>query len=376
MRAFDGFQFNNAIFASIWLVFLGPVLIQVYTGDEFGAGDKTWMTACVLIFSAVYFYAFGSMGTSPRDWGLLPQALLRWGVLLAIALTSVPVIQTGAMSFAPYLAAMLGFTVPLKRSLPIVLATGAIGSVAVWLRAPENLGWSTFILLFIPLMLVAVGVFSQYDDSRHQLQHELDLAQQREDIATDVHDLLGHSLTVINLKSEVARRAMEKDPEQAKQELKEISELSRLALAEVCSTVTRMRTPTFAGEIQGARRALETKGITAHLPERLTTPGEHEAIFSWGLRELTTNVVRHSGARACWVSVTGEKLQVADDGCGFSDEEAHNGDGGLAGLRERAEAAGGQLIVRRERGLSTVLIAMGADREIIEDGATSEEENR
>src|SRR5699024_11355320 len=137
-------------------------------------------------------------------------------------------------------------------------------------------------------MIVALGVFSQYVDSRHQLQHELDLAQQREVIATDVHDLLGHSLTVINLKSEVARRAMEKDPEQAKQELKEISELSRLALAEVCSTVTRMRTPTFAGEIQGARRALETKGITAHLPERLTTPGEHEAIFSWGLRELTT----------------------------------------------------------------------------------------
>ena len=376
MRAFDGFQFNNAIFASIWLVFLGPVLIQVYTGDEFGAGDKTWMTACVLIFSAVYFYAFGSMGTSPRGWGLLPQALLRWGVLLAIALTSVPVIHTGAMSFTPYLAAMLGFTVPLKRSLPIVLATGAVGSVAVWLRAPENLGWSTFILFFIPLMIVVLGVFSQYDDSRHQLQHELDLAQQREDIATDVHDLLGHSLTVINLKSEVARRAMEKNPEQAKQELKEISELSRLALAEVRSTVTRMRTPTFVGEIQGARRALETKGITAHLPERLTTPGDHEAIFSWGLRELTTNVVRHSGARTCWVTVTGDKLQVTDDGCGFSDEETRNGDGGLAGLRERVEAAGGQLIVRRERGLSTVLIAMSNDREIIDDGATCEEENR
>ena len=373
MRAFNGFQFNNAIFASIWLGFLGPVLIQVYTGDEFNSGDKTWMTACVLVFSAVYFYAFGSMGTSPRGWGLLPQALLRWGVLLAIALTSVPVIQTGAMSFTPYLAAMLGFTVPLKRSLPIVLATGAVGSVAVWLRAPENLGWSTFILFFIPLMIVALGVFSQYDDSRHQLQHELDLAQQREDIATDVHDLLGHSLTVINLKSEVARRAMEKNPEQAKQELKEISELSRLALAEVRSTVTRMRTPTFVGEIQGARRALETKGITAHLPERLTTPGDHEAIFSWGLRELTTNVVRHSGARTCWVTVTGDKLQVTDDGCGFSDEETRNGDGGLAGLRERVIAAGGRLIVRREQGLSTVLITMGADREFIDDHATWQE---
>ena len=376
MRISEGFQFNNAIFASIWLVFLVPVLVQVYAGDEFSAGDKTWMTVCMLGFSAVYFYSFGSMGTFPRGWGLLPQALLRWAVLLAIALTSVPVIHTGAVSFAPYLAALLGFTVTLKRSLPIVIATGAVGSVAVWLRAPENLSWSTFILFFIPLMLVALGVFSQYDDSRHQLQHELDLAQQREDIATDVHDLLGHSLTVINLKSEVARRAMEKNPEQAKQELKEISELSRLALAEVRSTVTRMRTPTFVGEIQGARRALETKGITAHLPERLTTPGDHEAIFSWGLRELTTNVVRHSGARTCWVSVTGDKLQVTDDGCGFSDEEARNGDGGLAGLRERVEAAGGQLIVRRERGLSTVLIAMSNDREIIDDGATCEEENR
>lgn len=373
MRTFDGFQFNNAIFASIWLVFLVPVLVQVYTGDEFNAGDRTWMTACVLIFSAVYFYAFGSMGTSPRGWGLLPQALLRWAVLLVIALTSMPVIHTGAVSFCPLSGSVVGLHGPLKRALPIVIATGAVGAVAVWFRAPENLSWSSFILFFIPLMLVAVGVFSQYDDSRHQLQHELDLAQQREDIATDVHDLLGHSLTVINLKSEVARRAMEKNPEQAKQELKEISELSRLALAEVRSTVTRMRTPTFAGELQGARRALETKGITAHLPERLTTPGAHEAIFSWGLRELTTNVVRHSGARACWVSVTGDKLQVTDDGCGFSDEEARNGDGGLAGLRERVVAAGGRLIVRREQGLSTVLITMGADREFIDDHATWQE---
>ena len=84
-------------------------------------------------------------------------------------------------------------------------------------------------------------------------------------------------------------------------------------------------------------------------------------------------MVRHSGARACWVSVTGDKLQVTDDGCGFSDEEARNGDGGLAGLRERVVAAGGRLIVRREQGLSTVLITMGADREFIDDHATWQE---
>ena len=250
-------------------------------------------------------------------------------------------------------------------------ATGVVGTLAVWFVAPEDLGWSSLVLFAMPFLLVAVGVFSQYDVSRYQLQHELDLAQQREDIATDVHDLLGHSLTVINLKSEVARRALHTNAEQAEKELKEISELSRLALAEVRATVTRMRTPTFAGEVRGARRALETKGITAHLPERLTPAGEHETVFSWCLRELTTNVVRHSGARTCWVSMTADKLQVTDDGCGFSADASGSAEGGLAGLRERVEAAGGTLTVSRERGLTRVLVSMGGDNELIDDGAVA-----
>ena len=98
-------------------------------------------------------------------------------------------------------------------------------------------------------------------------------------------------------------------------------------------------------------------------------------MFSWGLRELTTNVVRHSGASTCWVSVTDDKLQVTDDGSGFN-SEATQGTGGLAGLRERVEEAGGKLIVRRERGLSTVLIAMEDDDELIDDSAVAEEAAR
>lgn len=375
MRPFDGFRLNSAIFASIWLVFLVPVALQVYMGEGFSTTAKAWMTVCLLAFGAFYFYAFGSLKYFPRDWGTLARALLRWGILLAIALASVPAMKSGAVSFAPYLAAMLGFTVTLRKALPIVVATGVLGTVAVWNWSPDDLTWAAFTLFGMPLMLVALGIFSQYDESRHKLRHDLDLAQQREDIATDVHDLLGHSLTVINLKSEVARRAMDSNPEQAKQELKEISDLSRLALAEVRSTVTRMRTPTFAGELQAARRALETKGVTAHLPELLKAPGAHDTVFSWGLRELTTNVVRHSGASTCWVSVTDDKLQVTDDGSGFN-SEATQGTGGLAGLRERVEEAGGKLIVRRERGLSTVLIAMEDDDELIDDSAVAEEAAR
>ena len=375
MRSFDGFRLNDALAASIWLVFLGPTLLQAFTNEGFSTASKAWIAVCVLAFCTIYFWTFGSLSYYPRGWNPLHWAMLRWCALLAIALASVPAYQVGAVAFAPYLATTLGFTLAFRQSLPIVFATGAVGVVMVWIWAPNDLSWTIFILLGIPLVLVLLGAYAQHEESRHKLRHELDLAQQREDIATDVHDLLGHSLTVINLKSEVARRAMDNNPEQAKQELKEISDLSRLALAEVRSTVTRMRTPTFAGELQAARRALETKGVTAHLPELLQAPGAHDTVFSWGLRELTTNVVRHSGASACWVSVTADKLQVTDDGCGFNGE-ATQGSGGLAGLRERVEDAGGQLIVRRDRGLSTVLIAMEGDGELIDDGAVAKEATR
>ncbi|MGV0419486.1 sensor histidine kinase, partial [Corynebacterium segmentosum] len=121
----------------------------------------------------------------------------------------------------------------------------------------------------------------------------------------------------INLKSELAQRLVDVDPTRARNELQEISDLSRKSLAEVRSTVTRMRMPTFEGEVQAARRAFDTTGIQAHLPANVQAVGLYDAAFSWALRELTTNVIRHSGAQNCWVSITQNKLQVVDDGCGF-----------------------------------------------------------
>ncbi|MDK4241483.1 sensor histidine kinase [Corynebacterium pseudodiphtheriticum] len=378
MNRSDSFRRTDFISASVSLLFLSPLMVQVYTAPQLSTGDKAWVTVCVGSFAAFYSFAFGSLDYFPRGWDRQPRALLRWSVLLAIALATAPVISIGVANFAPFLAAMLGFTLPLKKSLPIVVATGVIGAAAVWLWAPQNPIWPAVLLfgiplgLVVPVGLVVLGAFIQYEESRDELRHKLDLAQQREDIATDVHDLLGHSLTVINLKSEVARRAIDSNPEQARQELNEISELSRTGLAEVRSTVTRMRTPTFAGELQAARRALETKEITAHLPEPLTTPGAHDSVFSWALRELTTNVLRHSGATECWISITNTKLQVKDNGCGFQCQWTHT-KGGLSGLRDRIEAAGGRLIIQRKEGLSTVLVSMSDDNTLIDNGAVTEE---
>ena len=213
----------------------------------------------------------------------------------------------------------------------------------------------TAIIAFgLPLLVLVLGVLTRRKEATTKLERDLDLARQREDIATDVHDLLGHTLTVINLKSEVARRAVDNDPEQAKHELAEIAQLSRQSLAEVRATVTRMRTPTLAGELEAARRALSTSGIAAHLPE--CAPTNHDALFSWALRELTTNVIRHSGARNCWVTLTPDTLTVADDGAGFTSTTADHA-GGLAGLQSRLTE--GALLITRELGRTTVTLSMG-----------------
>ena len=139
-------------------------------------------------------------------------------------------------------------------------------------------------------------------------------------MARDVHDLLGHSLTVINLKAEMASRLLASDPEAARAELEQISRTSRTALAEVRSTVTRLRQPDFAGQIRAATRALETAGVRAELPDPQAAQdaaGADATVFSWALREAVTNVLRHAGARRVRISLDAHHVAVLDDGAGL-----------------------------------------------------------
>jgi hypothetical protein len=135
-----------------------------------------------------------------------------------------------------------------------------------------------------------------------------------------------------------------------------------VALAEVRSTVTRLRTPDFGGEVEAARAALTTAGLTAVLPPAAEAPrlaGGNASLFSWVLREAVTNVVRHSGASRCEVRLSAEKLQIDDDGVGPGGAFGN----GLNGLAERVEEAGGRLVVSP---------LAGADASGAPDGAPSE----
>lgn len=217
--------------------------------------------------------------------------------------------------------------------------------------------WVLFHGVIIPAFIVAVSVMNRWSENQRVLAEDLRLAQQRETIALDVHDLLGHSLTVINLRAELAQRLLESEPQQAKEELATISQLSRSALADIRSTVTRMKQPNFAGEIAAAQRALETVGIAADLPDPDANVGTNHAVFSWAVRELVTNVVRHSQARRCTVRVTDQKLFIEDDGIGFELPDDSR-TGGIAGLTRRVNDAGGQLV---QTSRNSILVTMNGD---------------
>jgi two-component system sensor histidine kinase DesK len=167
---------------------------------------------------------------------------------------------------------------------------------------------------------------------------------ERERIARDLHDVLGHTLSVIILKSELAGKLIERDPARAKAEIGDVEQTSRDALAEVRSTIRGYRLHSLKGELKQAESTLRTAGmavqsVTVEMP--LTAP--QESVLALVLREAVTNVVRHSGAHTCQIRLANTNhscsLEVGDDGRGGLRREGN----GIRGMRERVEALGGTL---------------------------------
>ena len=163
------------------------------------------------------------------------------------------------------------------------------------------------------------------------------VAEERERFARDLHDLLGHSLSVIALKAELAGRLLADGPPAAAREVAELEGVARTALGEVRDAVSGYRQPTLDRELAGARMALSAAGIEAQVDEsRVPLDPAVEAVLAWTVREGATNVIRHSGARHCTfkisASLTDAGVEVIDDGRGT------NGNGSSAGAGEAGGA--------------------------------------
>jgi two-component system sensor histidine kinase DesK len=254
-----------------------------------------------------------------------------------------------------YVSAAAATLLPQRWVWPVVVAaTGVCAAVL----AGSGEGWSLAVLPVLCLLTAfalrgtrfLITVNRELLEAREELARNA-VAEERLRFARDLHDLLGHSLSLIALKSELARRLSEADPRRAAQEMADVEETARRALAEVRDAVSGYRQVSCAQALAEARAALSGAGIALRQPDRVPTlPGAVDAALGWVVREATTNVLRHSGARTVTVELAEDgvraELTVSDDGAGTVPDVTVLGrapGSGLAGLRERVTALGGDL---------------------------------
>ncbi|WP_375000057.1 sensor histidine kinase [Aeromicrobium sp. CTD01-1L150] len=350
----DPWERYGWIMGAIWLVFLAfPIVSSVQAETTWG-----WRVASVtsiVLFAAVYVQSFMRLDTF-ETWKQVHRfGMRRLAILLVLCAVPAVVIEAAALGMLPFIAAFAMFGL----RLPVALAVGGATLLAAVL-VPAAIGmygelW--FFGLIVGLVLVTTGLVRVLDErgaEHRELSRQMDIVSERERVARDVHDVLGHSLTVVTVKSELARRLIDDDPERAKIELDDIHSLSRTALAEVRATVAGLRVARIEDELKAASVALCGAGIDADLPDdHSVVDPRHRIIVAWVLREAVTNVVRHSRAGRCEVRLQSAGIVVQDDGIGPGDHADGNG---LRGLRERVQASGGTLLVEeRPEGSGTRL---------------------
>ncbi len=326
-----------------WLLFLAFPVVDLVATDR-PVVVRVAAAAGLVVFTVAYVRVFTRLFVRTADWPrreMLVLAVL--GVVLAVGLGPA---WTGLMIYVS--AASAGVLPKQTWVWPAVLGSAA---VAVAVVAADGLLGDLFIL---PLMCVLsafallgtrtlMRVNAELAEAREELAHRA-VAEERMRFARDLHDLLGHSLSLIALKSELAGRLAERDPGRARQEMADVESAARQALAEVREAVSGYRQVSLAQALVEARSALSAAGIALHPPTAVDVlPGPVDAVLGWVVREAVTNVLRHSGATTVTVTLDTAAddvvLGIADDGGGSTAPPG----AGLSGLAERVQRLGGDL---------------------------------
>ncbi|MGB7583947.1 MAG: sensor histidine kinase [Terriglobales bacterium] len=304
---------------------------------------KQWLLTVLgtVIFLALYL---GVLWSDRKPWQFAGLA-----AMVVVGTLYAP-FNGGACCFFIFAAAVLPYVA--ETELGVLKLIGALVAVVVletWLLHLS--GWFAF---YGAGLSVVVGGTNIYFAQRTRMYHKLKKANEevehlakvaeRERIARDLHDVLGHTLSVIILKSELAGKLIDRDPQRAKAELADVEKTSREALAEVRTTIRGYRAYSLEAELKQAQATLETAGVKvkSESAEVALSPVQ-ESVVALVVREAVTNVVRHAGARNCLLRlapVNGScRFEIQDDGRGGGAIEGN----GLRGMRERIEALGGTL---------------------------------
>jgi two-component system, NarL family, sensor histidine kinase DesK len=345
MSAFDQTKVPRWV-PYIWLAYLifflwGPVTHHT--------NWQQWVATGAGLATFLFFY-FTFFRTS------LPWSLVCVGCIATLGIVYAP-FNGGAANFFIYAASMVPFAVETELSAALIIAAlVATAGLEGWLLHISN-GF-LFPAMFLSTFIGAGNIYFA-QRTRHiqklrtahaEIEHLAKVAE-RERIARDLHDVLGHSLSVITLKSELAGKLIDRDPVQARAEIGDVEQTARQALADVRHAIGGYRSKGLSAEIKQAQATLEIAGVKAEVQSSpIDLPATQESVLALVLREAITNVVRHAQASHCRVQVervNGHcRMEIHDDGCGGLAVEGN----GLRGMRERVEALGGSLLRDTSRG--------------------------
>lgn len=335
-----GTQLTEMLYATMWLVFLVVPLGAALGGDA-AWGWKLLALAATAAFGVIYCW---QMGRWILHAGLVPLSdarLVRMVVLLSVtAAFAIPAAGSWSVAYLTYISAMIIFTTRLLPGIAAGLALWAVPTALTFLlvdRQPWVIIGPGIGMVFI----VITRITEHHDERARWAEQQLRAAEDRDRIARDVHDVLGHSLTVLSIKAQLVRRTVDQDPQRAAEEAEDMERISREALAQVRTTVTALKAPELPGEIEVARSALQAAGITPVVSVS-ATPGSGPELLAWALREAVTNVLRHSHATRCVIELSEDRLVVTDDGVGRGGSAEGNG---LQGLRRRAATVGASVTI-------------------------------
>ncbi|HVG43931.1 MAG TPA: sensor histidine kinase [Longimicrobium sp.] len=338
----------------VWLVWLPPVFAAPY------ASGSAWQWAATVAGTGAFLWSY-FRGFRVSGGQVLPTIALHVGLAVAFAPWN-----DAAPTFLIYGASFAGRTGRRGDAVRAILAVMLVGALTAWAIHAPIYFWLCA-LVFTPL----VGAVNLQAAESARANARLRLAQEevehlatvaeRERIGRDLHDVLGHTLSLIVLKAELASKLAEIDPARAAREIRDVEQVSRKALAEVREAIRGYR-GTLDDEIARARSLLRAAGIQGELAVQLPPMDRaREEALALALREAVTNTVRHSGATLCRVRVAAEggacTLTVSDDGRGGIAAEGH----GLRGMRERVEALGGSVEWSRGRGATLRVVVPAGD---------------
>ena len=330
-----------------WLLYLPTFLMQPIADHQAGSNAHWVLTILGLaVFLVSYFYGYWVCGNK-----LVGVALLQTALGAAFA-----PINVGSFVFFIY-AGSFAAQVEGRRAPWLIAGIAAIAAATAWITDAPTFFWIGGVSITIVVSFVNLH-FARYGRAQRRLRlaeteiKHLAATAERERIARDLHDVLGHTLSLIVLKSELASKLTTRDPERAAQEIADVEAVARKALQEVRETIRGIR-PSLSDELSRAQSLLKAAGVTTTIEQQpLHIDKVGEETLAYLVREAATNVARHAKATSCSIKVHQRNgtalLEVHDNGTADAVSEGN----GMRGMRERVEALGGSMRFTVDKGVA------------------------